>query len=120
MLSHTGLQTICPSKRNLADGQLRKISEIGGVIGIALFEPAQCGGDILGSFVRTVLHAAQVLGGVDSIALGSDWDGAVKTISAADTHLLSAALLKVGNFSEESVRKMLFENAKGFLTRSLM
>lgn len=120
MLSHTGLQSVCPSKRNLADEQLRKISESGGLIGIALFEPAQCGGDIIGSFVRTVLHAARVLGGVNSIALGSDWDGTVKTVSAADTYLLSAALLEMGNFSEESVRKILFENSKDFLKGSLM
>lgn len=120
MVSHTGVQSICPSRRNLHDEQLREVNGVSGVIGIGLFEPAQCGGDIIGSFVKTVLHVAKVLGGVDSIALGSDWDGSVRTISASDTYLIAAALRKIGNFSEGAVRKIMFQNAQSFLQRSLL
>lgn len=99
---------------------MKRITEAGGLIGVALFEPALCGGDIIGSFVRTVSHAAHVLGGVHSIALGSDWDGGIVTsVSAKDTHVLASALIRVGNFSEEQVRKILFENAASFFRRSL-
>lgn len=99
---------------------MKRIADAGGLIGIALFEPALCGGDIIGSFVKTVSHAAKVLSGVDSIALGSDWDGSISTsVSASDTHLLSSALLKLGNFTAEEVRKILFDNALGALRRML-
>eukprot|EP00177_Eucheuma_denticulatum_P007844 GFKZ01014281.1.p1 GENE.GFKZ01014281.1~~GFKZ01014281.1.p1 ORF type:complete len:207 (-),score=16.27 GFKZ01014281.1:1868-2488(-) len=119
-ISHTGLKSVCPSSRNLADEHMQRIADVGGLIGITLFEPALCGGDIIRSFVETVSHAAKVLGGVDSIALGSDWDGSITTsVSASDTHLLSSALLKAGNFTEEDVRKIMFENAMGALRRML-
>jgi len=120
MISHTGLQAVCPSERNLADEGMRRISAAGGLIGIALFQPALCGGDIIGSFVRSVRHAATQLGGVDSLALGSDWDGKVHTsVSAADTHILSAALQAVGNFSQWEVEKIMFKNAHQFFRNSL-
>lgn len=119
-ISHTGLKAVCPSQRNLPDEHMQRIADAGGLIGIALFEPALCGGDIVGSFVETVSYAAKVLGGVGSIALGSDWDGSITTsVSASDTHLLSSALLKLGNFTEEEVRKIMFENAFGALRRML-
>lgn len=120
MISHTGLSGVCESQRNLADDTVKRIAEAGGLIGITLFEPALCGGDIVGSFVKSVRHASQLVGGVDSIALGSDWDGKVHTsISAADTHILAASLHSVGNFSKEEVRKIMYENAYRFFRSSL-
>lgn len=120
MLSHTGLQSVCPSQRNLPDEDLKRIAANGGLIGIALFEPAQCGGDIILSFVRSAVHAAAICGNTDSIALGSDWDGAVHTpVSAAETSILATALLREGNFSEDDVRKIMFENAHRFFREVL-
>lgn len=119
-ISHTGIRAVCESPRNLDDDHMLKISNAGGLIGIAIFDAVHCGGDLIGSFVRSVSHAATVLGGVESLALGSDWDGNVLTsVSAADTGLLSSALLGMGNFSESDVRKMMFGNVKDFLTRNL-
>lgn len=120
IISHTGLHAVCPSQRNLPDDHMKRIAAAGGLVGIALFEPALCGGDIVGSFVRTVSHAADVLGGIDSIALGSDWDGGIQTsVSAKDTQVLAAALIRVGNFSESDVRKIMFENVNTFFRRFL-
>lgn len=120
MLSHTGLDSVCPSGRGLPDEYLKRIAGVGGIIGITLFRPALCGEDLVKSFVTTVVHARSVLDSVDAIALGSDWDGRVFTIiSAADTHVLASALLAEGSFSEKDVRKIMYENSFNFLARSL-
>lgn len=120
LISHTGLHAVCQSPRNLDDEHMLKISKAGGLIGIAVFKSVHCGDDIIASFVRSVSHAARVLHGVDSIALGSDWDGRVLTsVSAADVHLLSSALMAMGNFSEGDVRKIMYQNAKNFLIQGL-
>lgn len=120
MISHTGLQAVCPSPRNLNDEYLKRIVNAGGLVGITLFKPALCGEDIITSFVETVSHAAKVLGGVESIAIGSDWDGAITTsVSASTTHLLSSALLIFGNFSHAEVQSIMYDNAHRFFERSL-
>lgn len=120
MLSHTGLTSVCGGSRNLDDEYMRWIAAHKGIIGITLFEPAQCGGDIVSSFVMSVIHAKQVLGDLSAIALGTDWDGAVKTsISAADTHILSAALLASNQLSADQVYDVMFRNSLAFFSRSL-
>lgn len=95
------------------------IAGAGGLVGIALFEPALCGGDIIGSFVKSVLHARDVIG-IDKVALGSDWDGKIHTsVSAEDTSLLSSALLHIGNLSRAHVAQVMTGNARSFLARNL-
>lgn len=119
MISHTGLNSICPSQRNLPDKYLQKISERGGIIGITLFDPPLCGDDKISTFVASVSHVANLLGGVKSIGIGSDWDGTVNAIvSAEDTHVLASALLREGNFTEAQTRQIMFENSFEFLKAS--
>ena len=43
VVSHTGVKGDCNSPRNLSDAEVKGIAATGGVIGIALFEPAVCG-----------------------------------------------------------------------------
>ena len=120
MISHTGVKAVCPSQRNLGDELITRIARAGGLIGVALFRPALCGGDIIESFVHSVEHVSQISGGVGSLALGSDWDGSVFTaVSAADTHILSASLMEIGNFSHDDVTRIMYKNAYEFFLRFL-
>ena len=73
--SHTGVKATCDSPRNLSDAQLKGIAKTGGVVAIAFFEEATCGTDTA-AIVRSILHAIDVIG-VDHVAFGSDFDGAV-------------------------------------------
>ena len=43
VVSHGGLQSVCPGPRNLTDAQSRGIAATGGVIGIGYFEGTACG-----------------------------------------------------------------------------
>lgn len=120
MLSHTGISSVCSSPRNLDDDFLLRIGRAGGLIGIALFEPAICGKDLIISFVESIKHAVSVLDDINSIAVGSDWDGAVHTpISSADTKILATALLEYGNFTHEQVKRIMHDNAYDFFMRTL-
>ncbi len=107
--SHGGVQSVLDNPRNLADDQLRGIAETGGLVGIG-FWPAACGGDTVESIVSSIAHAASVIG-VDRVALGSDWDGAVTVpFDAAGIVALTDRLLARG-FDETAIEAIMGANA---------
>jgi membrane dipeptidase len=117
--THGAARRYCNIERNLSDDQIRAISERGGIIGITFFpfylRKWSLFGDI-SLFVRVVEHVADIAG-IDSVAIGSDFDGwiwplrGVKDIS--DTWKVVEALRRI--FSEEEVKKILFENVRRIL-----
>jgi len=117
VVSHTGVRGTCDNQRNLDDGRLAAIAATGGVVGIGLWETALCGITPKG-WAQAVRHAVNVAG-VDHVALGSDWDGAVATmIDASQTGYLIQALLDAG-FSEIEVRKIMGGNVTRVLLATL-
>ena len=117
VVSHTGVRTLCPGTRNLSDGALRSIAAGGGLVGIALFEGAVCGTDVAAT-ARSIRYAAEVMG-VDHVALGSDFDGAVTTpFDVTGLPLLVGALREEG-FSEAEIAKVMGENVRDFLLANL-
>lgn len=119
MLSHTGINSVCPSARNVDDEQLRKLASIDAIVGISLFNPAMCDDDdLLRSFSASVRHAISVVG-VEHVAFGSDFDGAVKTsVHVGQMSLVYAALL-AANVSVEDTQAVLGRNAERFFRRCL-
>lgn len=117
VVSHVGAEGLCSNNRNLTDDQIRKIAQGKGLIGVGLWEGALCGTD-LGSFVKTVRYLISV-GGVESVALGSDWDGFVTTlVDAEGAPALAEALLQDG-LTESEVRAVMGENALRFFRENL-
>ncbi len=109
VVSHGGVRGTCDNRRNLSDHQLRGIAATGGLMGVGLWETAVCG-TTPADWARAVRHAVDVMG-VEYVALGSDWDGAVTAIvDAAGTVHLVQALLDEG-FTEEEIRLVMGENA---------
>jgi membrane dipeptidase len=117
IVSHTGVKATCDNLRNLSDQQLRGIARTGGVIGIAYFDVAVCGEDAA-AIARAIRHTADTVG-VDAVALGSDFDGAV--LAPFDTTglgLLIDALLQAG-FTEDQIAKIMGGNALRVLLSAL-
>ena len=57
--------------------------------------------------------------GVDHVALGSDYDGAVTTtLDSSELAILTQTMMDEG-FSEEEIRKVMGENVKRFLLENL-
>lgn len=117
VVSHTGIQTICPGPRNLGDDRLRRAAEAGGVIGIG-FWPGAVGEASVRAIARAIAHAAEIAG-IDHVGLGSDFDGAVAVpFDAAGLPQLTQALLEAG-LGAEDVRKVMGANALRVLSAAL-
>lgn len=117
VVSHSGVQGTCPGPRNLDDAQLRALAANGGVVGIGLFEGAVCGPDVADT-VRAIVYAANVAG-VEHVALGSDFDGAILApIDAGGLALITEGLLEQG-MSPADIEKILGLNALRVLAANL-
>ncbi|MEO6953354.1 MAG: membrane dipeptidase [Polyangia bacterium] len=117
IVSHTGVAATCPGPRNLTDDQLRAIAGKGGLIGIGFWDIATCGKDPA-SIARAIVHAVAIAG-VDHVALGSDFDGAVTTpFDAAGLVYVTDALLRAG-VDAGTIRKVMGENAIALFSRIL-
>jgi membrane dipeptidase len=117
LVSHTGVKATCDNPRNLSDQELQAVANTGGVIGIGLWDTATCGTDAKAT-ARAIRHAVSVVG-VDHVALGSDFDGAVTTpFDASGWVLVTDALLQEG-FSEPDIKKIMGENVVRVLLQGL-
>jgi membrane dipeptidase len=117
VFSHTGVSGTCPTPRNIPDSVLLRTAASGGLVGIGFFEGATCGRD-LGAVVRAIRYAVDRVG-AEHVALGSDFDGFVRTpIDAAELPALTDALLRAG-FSEDQIRSIMGRNVQRVLRRVL-
>jgi len=115
--SHTGLRGVVDSVRNLTDAQARAIAETGGVLGIG-FWPTVCGGTGAGDIARAIAHAIRVAG-IEHVALGSDFDGAVPVpFDATGLILLTDALIEAG-LDDDAIRKVMGGNVHRLLAETL-
>jgi membrane dipeptidase len=117
--SHTGVRAAGGGWRNLADDDLRRIAERGGVVGIIL-APVYLGGDALDDVVRHIEHALDVMG-EEAVGIGSDYDGMValpKGIQdVTDLPKLTQALLR--RHPEARVERVLGGNFRRFFRDTL-
>jgi len=117
VVSHTGVKGTCDNIRNLSDRHLKLIAEKGGLIGIAAFQQADCG--LEATATAKALAYASHLVGVEHVALGSDFDGAVRThYDITGYPLLVDALLHEG-FSHQQIALIMGENVLSFLMNQL-
>ncbi len=119
IVSHGGLASHCPrtGNRNLPDVQLQEIARRGGLLGIGYFSGAIC--DISPAGIADTIIAAVNVMGPDAVALGSDFDGTVKTtLDTSEMAIITQELLKRG-VSEQTIRKVMGENVKRFLEENL-
>jgi membrane dipeptidase len=117
IVSHTGVKGTCDNVRNLSDKHLKGIAATGGLIGIAFFEPAVCGTDARAT--AAALKYAVDLIGIEHVALGSDFDGAIAMhFDVTGLPLLVEALLDLG-FDEKEMTMIMGGNTRDFLLKNL-
>ena len=117
VVSHTGVRGTCPGTRNLDDAELRGIAASGGVVGIGFWDTAVCEPSAHG-IARAIGHAVAVAG-IEHVALGSDFDGAVATpFDAAGLAEITQALLDAGH-SEAEIRLVMGGNVARLLAETL-
>lgn len=115
--SHTGLRGVCDNTRNLTDEQARRIAATGGLIGIGYWDTATCGTDAR-AVARSIRYAVNLVG-VEHVALGSDFDGAVtEPFDTTGLVQITDALLAEG-FGDEEIRLIMGGNVLRLLSQTL-
>jgi membrane dipeptidase len=113
--THSSARALAKSPRNLSDAELRTVAETGGVAGVNFHSPfvSEAEEVTLDDVVLQVEHMVKVAG-VEHVAIGSDFDGGIRTPVGLETPAslpsLAKALRKRG-FSELDVRKIFGLNA---------
>lgn len=117
VVSHGGIDAICPSNRNISDEAIQRIAQGGGVVGVGYWKGALCDTSV-DAIVRTMQHIVTLVG-VDHVALGSDFDGTVHTpFDTSGLALITQALMAAG-FSEEDIAKIMGGNTMRVLRHNL-
>lgn len=105
--THSLSREICPHKRNLTDEQIRRIADLGGVIGVN-FEPSFIGVKGLFAHIEHILR----IGGEDVLAIGTDFDGIESPVySSAEQMQTFFADMKKAGFSARITEKLAYQNA---------
>lgn len=111
--SHSNCRGLCDHPRNLNDDQIRTLAACGGVVGLTFYPPfVRIEAPSLEAWLDHAEHLAMV-GGVDCIGIGSDFDGmeaAIPEVADAATLPLVTGGLAGRGFSPEEVRKILGGN----------
>lgn len=119
MASHSNAREVCLHNRNLSDSMIKSLSSRGGIMGLN-FCP-----DFLGSqtIECVTAHARHIYkaGGIECLALGSDFDGIEGHEELKDASFMPRlydALLKSG-FTSEQADRIFYKNALRFYKDTL-
>ena len=108
VLSHGGIDSHCPSPRNLPDALMTEIAATGGVLGIGYWADVICD-DMPAGIAAAILAAVEVMG-VEGVSLGSDFDGTVRVaLDTSELAAITSALLDAG-MEEADIALVMGEN----------
>ena len=119
VISHTGFTALAgrrsrwrrysPATRNLPDGVVREAGAQGALVGVTLATDL-VGGDSMAAVVRSITHAIGLVG-ADHVAVGSDFDGALRMpFDVRGLPAVTGALLGAG-LDHEAVAAIMGGNA---------
>lgn len=111
VMSHTAVFSLCPHARCMTDDQIKALTKAGGVMGIA-FAPGFIDTDPKKATIdRVVEHICYVadLVGIDTVGIGTDYDGLGKTVPVVPevsqlVHLTRSMLAH--GLSEKEIQKV--------------
>lgn len=112
--THSCAKALCSHPRNLTDQQLRALAEHKGVVGVNFYPNflRETGPTKRVDVIRHICHIAEVAG-VDTVGLGSDFDGISETPvgleHVGDYSKLIDDLIRVG-FSTQEIEQILSRN----------
>lgn len=118
--SHSLCKSIHNHKRNLSDLQIKKISDLGGIIGVNYYREFIGKKEDISSLVDHIENIINI-GGDNCLGLGSDFDGCEVIDDIKDiryTHLIGDELLR-RNYSENVIKKIFSDNYIDLLNKFL-
>ena len=115
--THSNSYAVHPHPRNLNDAQFNTVQAAGGLVGLSLC-PEHLSADR--ASMRDLLHHLDhdlSLGGEDTVALGTDFDGISSTpqglATTDDLLTLADAMVREG-YSDQVIHKFFYKNAEAF------
>jgi len=116
-VTHTGAHALCPSTRNLTDKQLDAIKESDGVVGVNFHvgflrqDGRRDPNTPLSEIVRHMDYIARRIG-IEHVAFGSDFDGAIMPLDLGDVSGLPKLLdaLRNHGYDVDALRKITHQN----------
>lgn len=115
--SHGGVQAVCGVNRNLSDTEIRGVAATGGIIGIGYWDGAICSTDPK-MIAKSIRHVRDLVG-IEHVALGSDFDGAVTTrFDTSQIVQVTQALMDIG-FTEAEIRAVMGGNTLRILKQGI-
>ena len=116
--SHGGVQAVCGVNRNLTDAEIEGVAATGGIIGLGYWDGAMCDTDPA-TVAKAVKHVRDLVG-IEHVALGSDFDGAVTTrFDTSGIVQITQALMDAG-FTEAEIRAVMGLNALRVIKQGLV
>ena len=112
--SHTNARAITNFRRNITDEMIKALADKGGVMGINFYS-LFLGLDGSGSVAQMIEHIKHIrnIGGIDVLAIGSDFDGFSGNCEIHDSSELVklVSALKAEKFTDEEIDKITYKNA---------
>lgn len=112
--SHSCARALCAHQRNLTDAQLRAVAEHGGVVGVNFYSAFINGREDYTPTADIIAHMDYIRNkaGVESVALGSDFDGIDCRLELGDcTGLASLAEAMESRFTDDEIDLVCSKNA---------
>jgi len=111
--SHSNARAITNHPRNLDDNMIKLLAEKGGIMGIN-FCAHFLGNESVSSIEEMIFHMKHIrnVGGIDVLAIGSDFDGILNEVEIKDISELDKlqVALKNNNFKESEIEKIFYKN----------
>jgi membrane dipeptidase len=106
--SHGGVQATCNVNRNLTDDEIRGVAATGGVVGIGYWDAAVC--ELTPAAVVDAIEHVIEVGGLQTAALGSDYDGSTTVAwDTSDIAVITQELRDRGR-SDDDIRAIMGGN----------
>ena len=113
LVSHTGFYGHCPSPRNISDDLMQQIAAKGGLIAVGYWDGVICSPNA-SEIAKAVKYGIELVG-IEHIALGSDYDGAISVpFDTSELIYLTQAFLDVG-LSEFQIKQVMGGNMLRYL-----
>lgn len=118
MASHSNARSVTGNLRNLTDDMIRTLGNKGGIVGVN-FEKTFLGNSEQGKISEIIRHIDHIrnVGGIEILAIGSDFDGIDTPPEISDIGQMGKLLeaLEVRGYSQDEIEKIFYRNGLRFI-----
>ena len=122
MASHSNARSVTNTPRNLTDDMIKTLGNRGGLVGIN-FEKTFLGNSEQGKISEMVRHIDHIrnVGGIEVLALGSDFDGIETPPEISDIGQMGKLLkaLERSGYRQDEIEKIFYRNGLRFIRDTL-